>query len=212
MRKIFVIIAFLSVIFTSCDSEDSEIVSTTASAVFDFKNEKDAPSAHLSFFVQINNELQRSEFMEIKKNDSSYVWRIVKPQLISNDNKKWAGSSNIVYPDGQNIENGTFTIMYQDAAGNEVFKDAKIEFDKKLLKCTAKDCKKLINSGVVENYALYDDAKNLIFFGRKKSAWNENADILKEYGSCKELRVCYSTVNNSIICLMPAEKVEKVKK
>ncbi len=212
MRNILVIIAALSVFFTACDSEDSEIISTTASAVFDFKNEKDFPSAHLSFFVQINNELQRAESMEIKKKDSDYVWRIFRPQLISSDNKKWAGSSNIVFPDGQNIENGIFTVIYQDAAGNEVSKDTKIDFDQKLLRSSASRCKEFLKTNYSENYALYDEDGNLIFFGRKRSAWNENQDILKEYRNCKELRICFTTANNSIICMMPAVKIEKVNK
>jgi len=205
---VLLVFSFCSI---SCDSGDPEILTTNATSVFDFKDNKSSAQAHLSIFLSMNNQLQRTEAIEVFYKDKGYTWKISEPQLFESDGKKWAGSCNIRFPQGKSIENGLYIITYTDLGGNEVQTTANVAFDKKLLSCKASEVKKYIKEPVTENTALYDENDNLIYFGKKKNQWNNDSDILKDYKNAVSVRECYSSANSSVLCMMPVRKIKEQK-
>ncbi|MDE6737140.1 MAG: hypothetical protein K2J50_06525, partial [Treponemataceae bacterium] len=56
-----------------------------------------------------------------------------------------------------------------------------------------------------DSLARYDKNDVLIYFGKRKTGWNENADILRDYGTAYYLRHCIAADGNRVVCLLPAE-------
>lgn len=211
MRKSFKSLLFvllLSFSFFSCDSGDPEIISANASCVFDFTDNKAQSDSYLSIFVQLDSKLQKTDSIEIDFLPKKYSWKINDPELFETDGKKWAGYRNIRFPDGVKIENGVYQITYTDLAGNEVQSSVTVSFNKKLLTAKAADSKKYLTAPVIENFCIYDESKSLLFFGKRKSSWNDDSDVVKDYKDAVYVRECFSSSGNHVQCLMPLRKIE----
>ncbi|MBP5284471.1 MAG: hypothetical protein J6Y93_07405 [Treponema sp.] len=203
----FLPLLFLIGLFSSCDFADPEILEGTASLVVDYENEHDKPSATFSVFLQMNNELQRTDIVEVKDSEGKYSWNVVSPELFSSDGKKWVGCTHLVYPDGEKIKKGRYSVLYTDAADNQLAAEVELDYPDSLLTCRSSEARNLLTGKVTENIALYDKDKVMIFYGKKKTNWRSGSDITNSYKDCVYRRMCYSTDKNKIICLMPLEQL-----
>ncbi|MDY2843020.1 MAG: hypothetical protein SOT81_03430 [Treponema sp.] len=187
----------------SCAVDEAEISTASGSLILDYENDESVPDSRLAVFIQTKNSVQRTDSFSAENLDSGYIWNVPSPSLFETDTRQFAYSTNLKAPDGENIPKGIYKIVYNDAAGNSDEFSLKIDYDDKLLEQKASEIAGLI-SGKTENLAVYDEADELIYFGRRKSGWTSNAAILNEYKIASYTRVCYSTPSNSVICFMPA--------
>lgn len=198
-------ILFLS--FFSCSESEADVVSATASAVFDFSDEENPPAHRLAVFFQVSNEVQRSQSFTVTNSQSGYSWFVAKPGIFTGMNKSYAYSVNLNAPEGEEIPVGAYSVIYQDAAGNEDSITFSVNYKKELLTAKAADCKEILGN-VSENLAIYDDSGELLFMGKAKNSWKTNEAILKDYKLAETKRVCYVTAGNTVICMMPEEKLK----
>ena len=201
------LVTILSQSFFSCSENEADVVSATASTVFDFSDNENPPAQRLAVFFQVSNEVQRTESFTVSHADSGYSWFVAKPGIFTGMNKNYAYSVNLNAPEGEEIPTGTYSVIYTDAAGNEDSISFAVNYKRELLSSTAEKCREYLTNPI-ENVAVYDDGGELLFMGKAKNSWKTNEAILKDYKLACTKRICYVTPGNSVICMMPEEKLK----
>ena len=201
------LVTIFSLSFFSCSENEADVVSATASTVFDFSDEENPPAQRLAVFFQVSNEVQRTESFTVSHADSGYSWFVAKPGIFTGMNKNYAYSVNLNAPEGEEIPTGTYSVIYTDAAGNEDSISFAVNYKRELLSSTAEKCREYLTNPI-ENVAVYDDGGELLFMGKAKNSWKTNEAILKDYKLACTKRICYVTPGNSVICMMPEEKLK----
>lgn len=198
---------FISLSFFSCADNEADVVQASGTMIFDFKDNESLPDVRLAVFLQVTNDVQRTESFTISHEKSGYFWNVSNPGIFTGMNKKYAFSLNLTAPEGSEIPKGTYRVKYFDAAGKDDEISFSVNYDEKLLKSNAQNFRDtLTNSN--ENLALYDDSGELLFMGKAKNTWKSNDAILKDYRVAKTKRLCYVTPGNAVICMMPEEKLQ----
>lgn len=193
--------------FFSCSDSEADVVSASATTIFDYSDNESAPSARLAVFFQLANEAQRSESFTVSHAESGYSWIVSKPGVFTGMNKNYAYSINLKAPEGAELPVGPYSVTYYDAAGNEDKANFYVNYNKSLLTSNVENFKEFLTNPS-ENVAVYDDSGELLFMGKTKSAWKTNKDILRDYKLAETKRICYVTPGNMIICMMPSEKLK----
>ncbi|MBQ8680512.1 MAG: hypothetical protein IJ530_12235 [Treponema sp.] len=203
----FCFIALFSFSLFSCAESEADVVSASATAVFDYSDSESLPSVRLAVFVQVTSDIQRADNFTISNTESGYTWSVAKPGIFTGLNKSYAYSLNLNVPEGDSFPTGEYMLLYKDAAGSEDSIRFSVNYDKELLSANSTACKKIL-SNVTENVAVYDASGELLFMGKAKSSWKNNDAILRDYKLARTKRICYVAPGNSIICMMPAEKLK----
>ena len=197
----------LALFTISCSETEADVVSTSVSTVFDFADKESNPSVRLAIFLQVTNEVQRTESFTVSHEESGYSWTVAKPGIFSGLNKNYAYSANLKAPEGAEIPTGLYSVTYTDAAGNQDEIKFSVNYKKELLTSNSETFREFLpNSN--ENIALYDDSGELLYMGKAKKTWTTNAAILKDYKLADTKRICYVSGGNSVVCMMPEEKLK----
>ncbi len=198
----FVVLALFSCI--SCADSTPELILATGAAVFDYSDENSLPQLRLAVFVQMDSEVQRADSLEMESRESGYNWRVSSPRLFKNGEKKWACYTNLQPPVNEPLPAGIYDFRYNDAAGEVASSSFIVAYPKALLTAKAGDVPNLV-TGATEDIALYDKNNVLIFLGKKRSNWTNNAAILRDFNGAVTKRICLSADSNRLVCLMPEE-------
>lgn len=190
--------------FFSCADDEAEISNATESLILEYPDFENFPEARLAVFIQTNNAAQRTESFSAESLDYGYVWNVSSPEIFESDGNQFVYCTELKPPDGERVPEGNYKIIYNDAAGNSSEAIVQLDYDENLLGKKSSEIADFI-SEKVENIALYDEMKELIYFGKRKNSWNSNSVMLKEYKNAFSMRVCYSNPSNSLICFMPEE-------
>lgn len=201
LKAFFVLSLFF---FFSCAQDEAEISSASAGLVLDYADNESLPSSRLAVFIQTKNAVQRSESFSAENTELSYVWNVNSPLMFESNGRQYAYNDMMKAPEGEKIPCGKYRIIYNDAGGNSCEYEVQLSYDEALLEKKAGEAEDYIQ-GKIENLALYDEAGELIYFGKKKSSWNSPSAIQNEYKVAFSMRVCFSNPSNSVICFMPEE-------
>ena len=209
-RAILTFLSFFVLPFlcASCADSEADVISATSTVVFDYDSADASPSVRLAVFLQVTNEVQRTDHFEVSNAASGYTWSVSNPGIFTGMNRSYAYSLNLNAPEGADIPKGDYSVTYYDAAGNEDSVRFSVNYDDALLSSTTETCKDYLKNPV-ENLAIYDDANELLFMGKEKRSWKNNAAILKDYRIAQTKRVCYVTPGNALICILPAESLKE---
>ncbi|WP_407429303.1 hypothetical protein [Treponema sp.] len=205
-RYFYILAVISSLAFFSCSDSETDVVTVTASTIFDYSDNENPPSARLAVFFQVTNEVQRTDSFVVSNEKSGYSWNVKNPGIFTGLNKNYTYSLNLSAPEGESIPVGSYSAVYYDAAGNEDSINFDVNYSLELLKSNALKCKDFLGK-YNENIAVYDDSGELLFMGKAKASWKSNESILKDYKTAFSKRICYVTSGNSIICMMPEEKL-----
>ena len=213
MRAAFSVFCATILLFSviSCSDSETDVLSASATAVFDFEDSESHPKARLAVFFQLGNEAQRSESFTVSNEESGYSWIVSKPGIFTGMNKSYAYSINLSPPEGKEIPVGSYTVTYYDAAENSDEAKFSVNYNKGLLSATSENFREFLPNAN-ENIAIYDDSGELLFMGKEKSSWKTNSGILKDYKLAFSKRLCYVTPGNTVICLMPTENLKETEK
>ena len=201
------LIFLFSLLLFSCAESVADVVSASSTTIFDFADSENPPEQRLAVFLQVTNEVQRTDSFKISHDKTGYVWNVIKPGIFTGQNKSYAFSLNLNAPECENIPEGEYTVTYFDAAGNEDSVKFTVTYKKELISSNSQNVKALLQ-GATENIAIYDDSGELLFMGKPKNTWASNEIILKDYKLAESKRLCYVTSGNTIICMLPAEKLK----
>jgi len=202
-----IFLILISLPFFSCADSETDVVSASSTVIFDFKDNDSAPSARLAVFLQVTNEVQRTESITVTNEEIGYIWNISNPGIFTGMNKKYAFSLNLSAPEGENIPKGSYKVKYSTADGEEDESIFLVNYNEKLLTSTTENFKEFLTNAS-ENIAVYDDSDELLFMGKAKSTWKTNAAILKDYRVADKKRACFVTPGNTVICMLPEQKLK----
>lgn len=214
MKKIFfcgpilILFSFVS-LFLSCSDSTPTINSVVSSVIFQFDDETSFPATRISLFAS-TNEIQRVEQMRAINETTGLVWNIAAPRKFqSKDNVSWTGYTNLVPASGSSIPMGRYDLFYTDSAERECDANFYISYPKDYIEKKASDFPGAIQSTYTTNVALYTVDGSLLFYGKKKKTWSTNEMILKDYMLADTMRICYGVSNDSVIIMMPRNKIRQ---
>lgn len=202
---LFVFFLSLAFLFCACSSSEPKIDAVSYSVVFDFADENTQPSVRLSVFVEAD-EIQRVENISVVHDETGLVWKIENPRkILAKDKKTWAGYTNLVAASGSKIPQGKYSVFYTQSSGEETDSSIYVSYPKDFEGKTAGAISSLLPVGYSEKIALYNSDNDLLYFANKKSAWQSNSDIKREYPQAVTKRQVFAPLTNSVVCMMPVE-------
>ena len=201
------LIFLFSLLLFSCAESETDVVSASASTIFDFTDSENPPAQRLAVFLQVTNAVQRTESFSVSHAQTGYSWNVTKPEIFTGLNKSYAFSLNLNAPEGETIPTGEYAVTYYDATGGDDEIKFSVNYKKELLSVTAEKCRDFITNPT-ENIAIYDETGELLFMGKAKNNWKNNEAILKDYKLASTKRTCYVSPGNAVICLLPEEKLK----
>lgn len=190
-----------------CANTVPSITSVDAIVVCDFKSESENPNVRLAVFTETDNDLQRVQSLRVENRETGYEWQIFSPLRFESRNRKWAGYSNLSYPEKTEIPSGAYDVFFTDAKGETDKSSFNLSYDTNIYKSHISDFPKILGENYQELVAVYDKDGALIYFDERKENWKTNEDILKEIGIANFLQICFMNSTKTILCLSPKEMI-----
>ncbi|WP_147612380.1 hypothetical protein [Treponema pectinovorum] len=201
----FVSLVFSFVFFAACSSNENSVFSINPSVVFEYETQNSKPAVSLSVFIQTEDKAQRAVSLKITSKENSLSWFVENPVIFESDGKNWVGYPALKIPEGFQLENGLYNLVYTDAAGEEYFGNFMISYRKDLLESDFSSVREKAGVNLSENYAVFDKEMNILYYGAKKKSWKSDDDIFKDFKNAYFLRKPLSTVSGTLIFLTPVE-------
>ena len=191
----------------SCSDSESRISGLVTAMVLDYSDWDSSPKPRLSVFAETTLDERAVHQIRAVHNQSGLEWQCNNPRIISNNkNSTWAGYSNFVPASGSTIPQGSYTLYYEDMAGDECQSTFSVSYPVELLETSATDFRNM-SIDREENIALYDADGLLLYYGERKESWISNYDIKADYGVAEKLRICYRLYSGHTVCMMPVESL-----
>jgi len=194
---------FSAFYFISCADTEPSILTVKSSVVFDFADKQSVPTVRFSVFVQPGKEVQRVRTIKVTCAANGYEWIISNPSRIVSDKGQWAGSTQLVPRYSEEINQGVYTVTYTDKADHSVDSTFSIVYPEGLIQAKAADVPGMMGGNRVENIAMYAENGKLLYYGPRKKNWNSDADIWNGSEDAVQMRICWCSSDESVICLMP---------
>lgn len=180
-----------------------------ATLICDFLSESENPNIRLAVFTETDNDLQRVQSLRVKNRETGYEWQIFSPLRFETKNRKWAGYSNLSYPEKTEIPSGDYDVFFSDAKGETDKSSFNLSYDTNIYKSKISDFPKILGENYKEIVAVYDRDGALIYFDSRKEDWKTNEDILKEIDTANFLQTCFINSTKTIFCLSPKETISE---
>ena len=199
-----------SAVFTagliSCANSVPEILSSTATVVFDYHDEESVPQMRLSVFTETSSDAHRAARIRIASKSDEYEWITDEPQLIGSDNRQLAGYTNFVVPDADKITQGQYDLFYTDAEGRTVQNGFSVLYPEKLIDSKSSAVQSVLGRTAKEMVAAYMADGTLVYYDIRKPEWKDTAAIWNALKTASSMRVCWTTADGSVVCLLPAQE------
>ena len=206
---ILLVSSFLFTLFSliGCSQNLPEIYQTQYSVVFTYKDEISHPTARLSIFVETGSDPRRCERMEIKSYSSDYIWNTKQISKIGTVDRKWAGNVNFIVPENERIPSGKYGVKYVSADENENITHITVVYDEAFYDSLASDVPNLMMFKGVENIAIFDENRTLLYLGEKTEELSTKGDIFNTYNDAVYYQDVWFSNDDSVICILPENKL-----
>lgn len=204
-------VVLFSALYFSCSNSAPVITSVEAKIVYDYESEKVRPVQKLSFFLSMDSDVRRVEYINVYNEDTGYRWIINSPNIIQTEgDRQYAGYTHLTAAVADNalVPQGNYTVYYIDSCGNEAVNFFKVEYDKDDAKLTSEKLleKKSFDKNDIM-LAVYSMDSNLLFydtpyvrFGERNSV-DFKEDVKINIPDAAYYRIFYK--ENNIIYIMP---------
>ena len=206
-KSFFLILCCFFCIFTSCNQNETEILSTTGTLIFEYDENSTIPKTRLSVFVNTKNEAVRSQKIEVKGPKDNLKWILEDLVFIKSNNRQWAGYPKLFMNENSNFSGGRYVVKLTDLQDTEAESAFILTFNEELLLCPKEEIFDKVNGKLNKNIVLYDKDENLIYYGAKRNTWRTSKNIKRDYNKTEFLRKCWSNSTGSLLFLYPLEKV-----
>jgi hypothetical protein len=190
----------------SCANSVPEILSSTATVVFDYQNEESAPQMRLSVFTETGSDARRAARIRIASKSDDYEWTTDEPQLIGSGNRQWAGYTNFVVSDADKIRQGQYDLFYTDAEGRTVQNGFSVLYPEKLIDSKASAVQSVLGQTAKEKIAAYMVDGTLVYYDVRKPEWKNDAALWNAFKTASSMRVCWTSADGTVVCLLPAQE------
>lgn len=202
-RLIFSLFIAGILVLSGCSESEPELVSAKGYVVFDFSDEKKAPSVRLAAFAELSSEVRRVDSIRIKNLATNLEWNCLNPAVFSNEKRQWSGYTEFLSPDGIEIPLGVYNFFYTDSQGKEVSSAFVINYDEKLAGSTPENALSFLQEDSAEQYALYSEKNTLLYYGAKKQNWSDDSKIFSFDPKTSYYRKIYIGTKKTVVCIMP---------
>lgn len=220
----FSFLFFCALFFFSCQNAQPKGNSVQAKFVYDFENETNPPTQKLSFFIELESDSRRVDFINLYHKKTGYRWILDKPLISKVDDKYFAGYTNCVFQPSYDLEKkafqsfpeGEFDAFYVDAKGQDFFLSFELNYEKNFISENYLQVQKALSNSECEFFlGLYSSDGTLIYYGKPDSSWNFSKEnfsydknaIFKYNNEVNFFRIFYELKNEIYI----SPKIEKSK-
>ncbi len=208
-RKIrFLFYVLVMGIFISCSQNTPELSTTDYSIVFDYENEETLPTARLTIFASSASDVRRYEKIKITSLETGFCWEADNLVRLEADEVQWAGYTNLVAPENEQLPTGQYEITYQNADEKECTVTLDIRYDVGLYEVLLSGLADyMAGKRGIEKIAVYDKEHILIYFGDRTEEFKTTRDIWNKYREAQYYQVIWYTRDGIVICIEPEKPV-----
>lgn len=197
-----------AVFFISCSQNTPELTATDYSVIFDYEKDDSLPSARLAVFASSGSDVKRYEKIRITSLETGYSWEADNLVKLESDDVQWAGYTNLVAPENEELPTGQYEITYQNADEKECSLTLDIRYDVELYEVLLSGLADyMAEKNGIEKIAVYDKEHILIYFGDRAEEFRTTRDIWNRYREAEYYQVIWYLRNGTIICIEPERAV-----
>jgi hypothetical protein len=195
-------------LFISCSQNTPEVYSTDYSVVFDYSDETTAPSARLTVFVSSGSDVRRYQRIKIKSLENGYCWDTQNITKLEADDIQWAGCTNLVAPENEELPSGQYEITYFNADEKECTVNLDVHYDLGLYDVLLSGLADyMAEKRGIEKIAVYDKQHIMIYFGDRTEELKTTRDIWNRYKEAEYYQVIWYAANGTVLCIEPEKPV-----
>lgn len=164
---IFSIIFFPLLNSCSNDLPEGEAISTKI--IYDFEKSSEKPIIKFSLFVKMKSDVRRVDYINLFHLESGYRWIIEEPILTKVNDDFYAGYTNCssVISDDYNFPEGTYSVYYVDAKGEEYFTSFNLKYLDFPKSFSSDEFKNILNFEDKSIYiGMYSEDNSLVYYDK----------------------------------------------
>lgn len=224
MRVCFPLILSLSIscalsLFSGCSDTPPALIAVEATVVYEYDHAQKAPRQRLAVFVQEAEGTERIMNLVVTHQETDIQWRVESPLVVYNGSTVKAGSANLMPPYFSSLPAGEYGVAYTDLAGKTASGGFSLNYsavdglplEQPVLIQEADQEAAAQSAEPVRRIAVYaerDGRGKLLFLDKARSSWENLADIQKDYGDAKSLRLCLDYPSRQVRYLLPPQNIE----
>lgn len=212
----FLFLLLLPLFIFSCGDTEPGISSMHSTLVYEYNSTDEKPTIRLSVFVFPSQDIRRAKSITVSNSKTDISWKIANPKIYTQDNKNYFGHSSLVMPEGMNFSEGIYDVTLFDVADRSItdsFNLTPLESmknsDGDFVKVSDVISRKAGAECTQQKIILCDEIGKELFLGFFSSKLDSDEKILKIFPDAVTKRIYYSMPNNSVVILLPEEKIKK---
>jgi hypothetical protein len=206
IKFICLTVGLFCILCVSCANTMPELISSSATVIFDYGDNSSVPLIRLSVFAETGSDVRRAAQIRISSKTGEYSWIVDDPQLIGSDSRQWAGYTNFAVPGDARFPQGIYNLLYTDAEEHTVQTAFSVTYPEKLIGSKTSDVKDILGISAKEMIAVYMPDGMLVYYNVRKSKWTDDKAIWDEFKLASTIRICWTLPDDTVVCLMPAQK------
>ncbi|MCR4735645.1 MAG: hypothetical protein K5829_11635 [Treponema sp.] len=206
LKILFFSFPFIS--FFSCSQNLPEAKYAIPTVIFDYESDDALPTGRLSIFIESVSDVRRYNTISIHSINKNYIWDTNDIVSLKLSNKMYAGYSNFVVPNGEEIPSGLYEITYINADDEKVDLKASLNYDSAFYTKTSSQIEEYMKTKrATLSIIIFNSDKKVLFFGEKKEDLNTSRKIWNKYREAAFYQDVWTLSDNSVMCVLPVKEV-----
>ena len=192
----------------SCSQNTPELTTSDYSVIFDYENEDLPPEARLSIFAASASDVRRYERIRITSVETGLCWEVDNLTRLESEDIQWAGCTNLVAPENEQLPSGQYEITYFNADEKECTVKLDVHYDLALYDVLLSGLADyMAEKRGIEKIAVYDKQHIMIYFGDRTEEFKTTRDIWNRYKEAEYYQVIWYSTDGSVLCVEPERPV-----
>ena len=192
----------------SCSQNTPELTTSDYSVIFDYENEDLPPEARLSIFAASASDVRRYERIRITSVETGLCWEVDNLTRLESEDIQWAGCTNLVAPENEQLPSGQYEITYFNADEKECTVKLDVHYDLALYDVLLSGLADyMAEKRGIEKIAVYDKQHIMIYFGDRTEEFKTTRDIWNRYKEAEYSQVIWYSTDGSVLCVEPERPV-----
>lgn len=195
--------------FVSCSQNVPELTKSNYSVIFDYLEEEKLPSARLSVFMESDSDVRRYNRIQITSKESGFIWDFDEISRLNTNGTQWAGNTNLIVPENEEIPEGLYEIIYYNADEKNDLVYMSVTYDTNLYSMTSEEVSEYMKkNNAISEIVIYDADGNILYFGTKTLNFSNVRGIWNAFSNADSYQDVWSSPGRFTICILPVKKVE----
>lgn len=195
--------------FISCSQESTYLKEINSQVVYEYKNDNSFPFQRLSVFVSPNTDVRKVHSIRVENINNDFYWDTDNLFRFKTSEKSYAGCPSFVLQEGEVFETGIYNLTVTTKDREESSYTFNLNYDKSFLELNKENAKiELLSKNAVNYISIYDNEKNLIYFGKKTDELQNDNEICSQYKNAFSYNDVWILEKKSVICIMPERVLE----